>query len=168
MKIEKRGAADQAGRWVLQRVKAVYRWAVIHERIANEPMLDLVLSEILSPRGYTAPRWPTRSCPEFRASWTPTKATPTPRARCALILTATRPGECARGAEFDRDAALWVIPPERMKMRAEHCVPCRARVVEMLRSMQALSGGRDRWCPSPAHPSKPRSETLHSAPGPHG
>ena len=49
LKIEKRGAADQAGR-VLQRVKAVYRWAVIHERIASNPMLDLVLSEILKPR----------------------------------------------------------------------------------------------------------------------
>lgn len=48
LKIEKRGAVDQAGR-VLRRVKAVYRWAVIHERIAN-PMLDLVLSEILKPR----------------------------------------------------------------------------------------------------------------------
>ena len=49
VKIEARGAADQAGR-VLQRVKAVYRWAVIHERIASNPMLDLVLSEILKPR----------------------------------------------------------------------------------------------------------------------
>lgn len=48
-KIEARGAGDQAGR-VLQRVKAVYRWAVIHERIAVNPMLDLVQSEILKPR----------------------------------------------------------------------------------------------------------------------
>ena len=47
--IEKRGASDQAGR-VLQRVKAVYRWAVIHERIEANQMLDLVPSEILQPR----------------------------------------------------------------------------------------------------------------------
>ncbi len=48
-KVEARGAGDQAGR-VLQRVKAVYRWAVTHERIEANPMLDLVPSEILKPR----------------------------------------------------------------------------------------------------------------------
>ena len=47
--IEGRGAGDQAGR-VLQRVKAVYRWAVIHERIDSNPMLDLVPAEVLKPR----------------------------------------------------------------------------------------------------------------------
>jgi len=42
-----------------------------------------------------------------------------------LMLTACRPGEvrAARWAEFDREAALWTIPPERMKMREEHRVP---------------------------------------------
>ena len=47
--VEARGAADQAGR-VLQRVKAIYRWAVTHQRIDTNPMLDLVPSEILKPR----------------------------------------------------------------------------------------------------------------------
>jgi hypothetical protein len=48
-KIEARGAGDQAAR-VLQRVKAIYRWAVTHGRIDANPMLDLVPSEILKPR----------------------------------------------------------------------------------------------------------------------
>ena len=47
--IEARGAADQAGR-VLQRVKAIFRWAITHERIQTNPMLDLVPSAILKPR----------------------------------------------------------------------------------------------------------------------
>lgn len=47
-RIEKAGAADTAGR-VLQRIKAVYRWAVVHERIDSNPMLDLVPSEMLKP-----------------------------------------------------------------------------------------------------------------------
>src|SRR5690606_609655 len=50
--IESRGAGDQAGR-VLQRIKAVYRWAVTHERLESNPMLDLVPSEILKPRQVT-------------------------------------------------------------------------------------------------------------------
>ena len=48
-KIEARGASEQAAR-VLQRVKSVYRWAAIHERIDTNPMLDLVPSEVLKPR----------------------------------------------------------------------------------------------------------------------
>ena len=47
--IEARGAGDQASR-VLARVKAIFRWAVVHERIAHNPMLDLVPGEILKPR----------------------------------------------------------------------------------------------------------------------
>ena len=45
-----------------------------------------------------------------------------------LMLTATRPGELrgARWAEFDLDAAVWIIPAERMKMRSEH-PGCRCR-----------------------------------------
>lgn len=46
--LEARGATDQAGR-VLQRVKAIYRWAVTHQRIDTNPMFDLVPSEILKP-----------------------------------------------------------------------------------------------------------------------
>lgn len=53
------------------------------------------------------------------------------------ILTATRPGEAA-GAEwreFDLDAALWIIPGERMKAGHEHRVPLSAPVVVLLRTL---------------------------------
>jgi integrase len=83
-----------------------------------------------------------------------------------LILTATRPGETrgARWAEFDLDAAVWTIPAERMKMRNEHLVPLSSQAVDVLRTMQALSGGRELVFPSPSYPSKPLSEnTFNSA-----
>ena len=167
VKIEKRGAADQTGR-VLQRVKAVYRWAVIHERIATNPMLDLVLSEILKPREVQhRAAMADKELPEFLRKLDAYEGDPhTVHALRMLILTATRPGEVrgARWAEFDLDAALWVIPPERMKMRAEHRVPLSRQAVEVLRSMQALSGGRELAFPSPVYPSKPLSEnTFNSA-----
>ncbi len=47
--IEGRGAAETAGR-VLQRVKAVFRYAVVHELIDSNPMLDLKPAELLKPR----------------------------------------------------------------------------------------------------------------------
>lgn len=166
-KIETRGAADQAGR-VLQRVKAVYRWAVIHERIPTNPMLDLVPSEILQPRQVQhRAAMSDKELPEFLAKLAAYDGDPhTVHALRLLILTATRPGETrgARWAEFDLDTAMWIIPPERMKMRTEHRVPLSTQALDVLRTMQALSGGRELVFPSPYYPSKPLSEnTFNSA-----
>ena len=166
-KIEARGASDQAGR-VLQRVKSVFRWAVTHERIAANPMLDLVRGEILKPREVQhRAALADRDLPEFLGKLAAYGGdVHTAQALRLLILTATRPGETrgARWAEFDLDAALWTIPPERMKMRAEHRVPLSRQALEVLRTMQTLSGGRDLVFPSPFYPSKPLSEnTFNSA-----
>lgn len=166
-RIEARGAGDQAGR-VLQRVKAVFRWAVTHERIASNPMLDLVPSEILKPRKVNhRPALADKELPVFLAKLDAYEGDPnTVRALRLLMLTATRPGEVrgARWAEFDLDAALWIIPAERMKMRHEHRVPLSRQSAEVLRSMESLSGGRELVFPSPFYPSKSLSEnTFNSA-----
>lgn len=166
-KIEARGASDQAGR-VLQRIKSVYRWAVIHERIEANPMLDLVPSEILKPREVQhRAAMADKELPEFLAKLATYDGDPnTVNALRLLILTATRPGETrgARWAEFDLDAALWVIPAERIKMRTEHRVPLSRQAVEVLRTMRPRSGDGDLVFPSPSYRSKPLSEnTFNSA-----
>jgi len=166
-KIEARGAGDQAGR-VLQRVKSVYRWAVVHGRIDANPMLDLVQSEILKPRAVQhRAAMPDKELPAFLKKLDAYEGDPgTVQALRLLMLTATRPGE-ARGAcwaEFDLDAALWTIPAERMKMGHEHRVPLAVQAVALLRNMQALTGTRELVFPSPVYPSKPISEnTFNSA-----
>lgn len=166
-KIEARGAGDQAGR-VLQRVKAVFRYAVTHERIESNPMVDLVPSEVLKARQVQhRPALADRDLPEFLARFAAYQGDPhTVNALHLLMLTAVRPGEIrgASWAEFDLEAALWRIPAERMKMRTEHLVPLSTRAVDVLRTMQPLSGSRDLVFPSPFYPSKPLSEnTLNSA-----
>lgn len=166
-KIEARGAADQAGR-VLQRVKAVYRWAVIHERIEANPMLDLVPSEVLKPRTVQHRAAMTdKELPEFLPKLAAYEGDPTTiNGLRFMILTATRPGETrgALWAEFDLDAALWVIPAERMKMRTEHRVPLSTQAVEILQFMKTLSGDCALVFPSPVYRSKPLSEnTFNSA-----
>lgn len=166
-KIEARGAGDQAGR-VLQRVKSVYRWAVTHERIESNPMLDLVTSEILKPREVQhRAALPDRELPEFLGKLAAYDGDPhTVQALRLVMLTAARPGEVrgARWAEFNLDAALWTIPPERMKMRTEHRVPLSRQALEVLHTMQPLSGDRELVFPSPVYPSKPLSEnTFNSA-----
>ena len=164
---EATGAGDTAGR-VLQRVKAIYRWAVIHERIAANPMLDLLPGELLKPRDVTS----RAALPDLELPAFMTKLAAYDGDLCIahalrlLILTAVRPGELrgARWAEIDPAAALWVIPAERMKMRSEHRVPLSTQALAVLQSQQALSAGRDLVFPSPYYPGKPISEnTLNSA-----
>lgn len=166
-KVEALGATDQAGR-VLQRVKAAFRYAVTHERIESNPMLDLVPAEVLKPRHVQhRPALADRDLPEFLAKLAAYEGDPhTVHALRLLMLTAVRPGEVrgARWEEFDLEGAQWRIPAERMKMRHEHLVPLSAQAVEVLRTMETLSGGRELVFPSPFYPKKPLSEnTFNSA-----
>lgn len=165
--IEARGAGEQAGR-VLQRVKAIFRWAVIHGRLDSNPMLDLMPAEILKPREVKhRAALDAKDLPAFLAQLDVYDGDPhTVHALRLLMLTATRPGEVrgARWDEVDMDAAMWTIPAERMKMRQEHRIPLSSQALELLQSMQALSGGRELVFPSPFYPSKPLSEnTFNSA-----
>ena len=142
-RIEKRGAGDQATR-TLQRVKAVFRYAVTHERIDANPMLDVVPSEVLKARQVThRPALADRDLPEFLAKLDAYQGDPhTVHALRLLILTAVRPGEVrgARWAEFDLDAAQWRIPAEKMKLRIEHMVPLLTQAVAILRTVHPMSG----------------------------
>jgi integrase len=68
-----------------------------------------------------------------------------PETRAALQLMAylfPRPGElrAAEWAEFDLDAAVWVIPAEKMKMRRPHRVPLARQAADILRGLRAITG----------------------------
>ena len=165
--IEARGAGELASR-VLQRIKSIYRWAVTHERIEVNPMVDLVPGEILKPREVTHRLMlPEAEIANFYRKLDTYDGDPTTvHALRLLMLTVTRPGELrgARWAEFDLAAALWTIPAERMKMRSEHKVPLPMQALEVLRSIQPLTGDSELVFPSPSYRSKPLSEnTLNSA-----
>jgi len=166
-KIETRGAGEIAMR-VLQRIKAIYRYAATHQHIDRNPMVDLVPSEILKPRRvqHRAALGPT-DLPEFLHKLAAYQGDPhTVHALRLLMLTAARPGEIrnARWDEFELEAKLWRIPAERMKMRIEHVVPLSAQAVAVVESMKPLSSHRELVFPSPFYPSKPLSEnTFNSA-----
>jgi integrase len=89
--------------------------------------------------------------------------------KCALRLLPyvfTRPGEL-RGmlwSEIDFDAALWVIPSERMKMREDHIVPLSKQAIEILREAQALTGTNEFVFPGERSRARPISNnTLNAA-----
>ncbi|WP_424360209.1 tyrosine-type recombinase/integrase [Methylocystis parvus] len=59
-----------------------------------------------------------------------------------LALTAARPGELrlALWPEFDLEAAVWTVPPSRMKMRLPHRAPLSRAAVEILARLKAEDG----------------------------
>lgn len=59
------------------------------------------------------------------------------RALELAILTAARSGEVlgATWDEFDLDAAVWILPPSRMKAGKEHRVPLSSRALEILKAL---------------------------------
>ena len=77
------------------------------------------------------------------------------------ILTACRSGEIrlATWAEFDLDAALWLIPAERMKAKREHRVPLSAAALALL---EPLPRGGDLLFPG-VKPGKPLSDMSLTA-----
>lgn len=58
------------------------------------------------------------------------------------ILTAARSGEVrgARWAEIDMDAAIWIIPAERIKTEKEHRIPLSAPALELLKALPTMAG----------------------------
>ncbi|MDH0293020.1 tyrosine-type recombinase/integrase [Pseudomonas sp. GD04087] len=59
-----------------------------------------------------------------------------------MWLTLCRPNEAveAQWSEFDLDKGLWRIPAERMKKRKEHTTPLPRQAVEMLQTLQGITG----------------------------
>jgi len=77
-----------------------------------------------------------------------------------------RPGELrhAEWSEFDLDAAVWVIPAAKMKMRRPHKVPLSRQSLVILKRLKEVTG-RGRWLfPSVRSMVRPISEnTLNAA-----
>lgn len=68
--------------------------------------------------------------------------------------TLARPAEVteAEWAEFDLEKALWTIPATRMKARREHVIPLPSQAVNMLRTLQGLTGHRQHLFPGRDNP----------------
>jgi integrase len=164
---EATGAGETAGR-IFQRLRAIFRYAVAHELVAQDPTYPLKPAEILKPRKTThRAALPEREAPAFLRQLDAYDGDPsTKHALSLLILTAVRPGEL-RGAcwsEIDAAGALWRIPADRMKMKTEHTVPLSSQALAVLEQMRPLSGGGALVFPSPYYPGKPLSEnTFNSA-----
>lgn len=166
-RVEERGAGEAAAR-LLQRIRAVFRYAVVREYIDTNPTLDLRAGEVLKPRQVKhRAALPESELPTLLDRLDGYQGDPTTvNALRMLLLTAVRPGELrgARWAEFDLGAHRWRIPAARMKMKADHIVPLTQQAIDVLEAMRPLSGHRDLVFPSPYYPDRTLSEnSLNSA-----
>ena len=165
--IEARGAGETAGR-VFQRLRSIFRFAIAHDVIGTDPTYPLKPAEIFKPRKVEhRAALSERDVPTFLHRLAAYEGDPTTTSALRLLMfTAVRPGELrgARWDEIDTERALWRIPAERMKMKAEHTVPLSTQALEVLEAMRPISGHGALVLPSPFYPGKPLSDgTLNSA-----
>jgi len=66
----------------------------------------------------------------------------------------------ARWEEIDLEAAIWRIPPERMKGRKEHVVPLPPQAVDPLRGVQGFTGHRGHVFPNRDNRNMPMTDAA--------
>lgn len=139
--IEARGALEIA-RKVLQRINAVFRYAVQTGRATYNPAADM--KGVLKARKVVhRAALDKNELPEFLRALTTSDLHVTTRLALKFtILTAARSGE-VRGAtwdEIDMDSEEWRIPAERMKMSVPHVVPLSRQARAILERIGKLYG----------------------------
>lgn len=128
----------ETARKVTQRVEAVIVWATAEGH--RERTLDTRVVKKSLPVAPDAGHFASmhyEDVPEFMAKLS-AMTTSSAMTLQFTILTAVRPTEAREGAwaEIDMDAAVWNIPPSRMKTGKEHRVPLSAGAMDVLEFME--------------------------------
>jgi len=165
-KIEGKGNLESARR-TLQLASMVFRYAVATARLGSDPARDL-RGALTTPTvtHYGAITDPVRVGELLRAIDGYEGQGLTKLAMQVAPHVFVRPGELrhAEWSEFDLDAALWVIPAEKMKMRKPHHVPLSTQVIALLREVHQATGPAGYVFPSIRTRARPMSEnTLNAA-----
>jgi integrase len=164
-RVEARGAIDTAHR-VKQLCGQVFRYAVVSERAERDVTAEL--REALASKTakhFAAITEPRQAGDLLRSIHAYTGHPCTVAALKLAPLVFVRPGELrtAEWAEIDFDAAEWRIPGRKMKMKIDHIVPLATQAVEILRSLQPISGNGRFVFPSLRTSERPMSENTINA-----
>lgn len=155
--IEKRGALDLAKR-AYQTTGQIFRYAVAHGLIKRNPTADVKPADILAsskPTNYA--RLSARELPRLQQKIEAYQGSAITRlATKFMMMNFVRTKELigATWAEIDMDKAEWRIPAERMKMKSPHIVPLSRQSVQLLKSLQIITGHRKYLFPGERDPQK--------------
>ncbi len=141
--IEKRGSHDLAHR-VLQIAGQIFRYGIATGRCARNPSADLrgALTQPKRKNQNAVGREELPALLKAIARYDELGDLQTRLALQMLALTFVRTGEMigATWDEFDTVNAVWSIPAERMKMKAEHVVPLSTQALAVLAQLKAIAG----------------------------
>lgn len=160
-RIEKRGAIDIAQR-VRQRCSAVFAFAIGVGLAENNPVAAMK-GVFATRRKQPRKMLPARELPEFLRNLRTHKGDPTIGLALRLvILTMVRTIELrgARWEEFDFERKFWLIPAQRMKMRAQHVVPLSSQALAVLDELKSISSSHALVFPGRSDRDKPISENT--------
>ncbi len=161
--IEKRGAGELAKR-SLQTCSMIFRYAIANGKAKRNPAIDIRPSDVLKARKVqNHARVGAGELPTLMRKVEAYQGKPTTRLAIKLMaLTFVRTGELigARWSEVDLDAARWDIPGERMKMKTPHIVPLSPQAIDVLRTLQTITGDRDLLFPGERDHAKPISNNT--------
>lgn len=159
-RMEERGAVEMAHR-VKTTCGQIFRYAISTGRLERDITQDL--KDALKP--VTKKHFPTITDPtkigELLRAIDGYEGHPV--TKCALKLaplTFVRPGELRHmeWEEIDFERKEWVIPPEKMKMKAKHVVPLSTQAIAVLEEIKPLTGRGKYVFPSVRSSSRPLSD----------
>lgn len=162
-KIEKRGAYELAHR-AKQYIGQVLRYGIATGRADRDHTTDLRDALLNVKTTHYAALEP-NELPEFLKALQRNDARLYPQTRLAmefLMLTFVRTSEMieAKWQEFDLENKTWLIPAERMKMRAPHLVPLSRQTLAILERLKEISGNREWAFPSHTKPQQHMSNNT--------
>jgi integrase len=165
-RVEAKGNYETARR-LRSKIGAVFRYAVANGVAETDPtyaLRDALITPAVTPRAAITD--PVQLGGLLRAIDAFHGQVTTRIGLQLLALLVQRPGELrhATWAEFDIEARIWTIPPERMKMRRPHRVPLPQPALELIEELRPLTGHGDYLFPSLRSLKRPMSEnTLNAA-----
>ena len=163
--MEARGALDSVQR-VKQICGQVFRYAVATGHAERDVTQDLKGALAKATTGHFAAITEPKQASALMRSIFEYSGHPTTLAALKLSpLLFVRPGELRtmEWAEIDLDAAEWRIPGSKMKMKTDHLVPLAAQALELLRTVQTITGHGRYVFPSLRTGERPMSENTINA-----
>jgi integrase len=159
-RLENRGATELSRR-VLQLCSQVFRFAIATDRLTHDPAAGLGQA-LQKHQGQSMRAVKPKDLPDLLRAIENYQGDPQTRLGLRLLaLTFVRTSEL-RGAEWteiDFANAIWAVPAERMKMKAEHLVPLTPQALTTFEELRVLNGHRSLIFPG-RNPRKPMSENT--------
>ena len=153
-RIRRRGGTEVSHR-VLQTSSAIFNYAIVTERIVNNPAFPLRDGRALKP--HKAKSYPTitiKEVPEFLQHLEDAKTSLQNKLAIRLmLLTFVRTGELRKSTWKDIDFEIkeWRLPAHITKMRDEHIVPLSDQAITLLKELHEMTGHRELLFPPQQH-----------------